>query len=212
MEHQPFPFLHPQENQVARSQIKHADEHQRVKCDPRLRGCFCVAQPRRDSRFNFVSWLSPPFFCYWWCSLSSASVLTPFLLPFGCESANTGKRWAKWGGMDNSASLTELLPFCLWIRGKKCTAGQLYSAEEPFSCNITKRAVHCCWGEITHLYSSHASAYFPLITCPCYSGDKRLISTLLKLHCSSRDKEKYTKVMTTRGQAWVLILAMNVGR
>lgn len=41
----------PQENQVARSQIKHADEHRRPNSDPCLRGCFSAAEPRSQLTF-----------------------------------------------------------------------------------------------------------------------------------------------------------------
>lgn len=54
-------YLQPQESQVARSQIKNADEHQRAKSDPCLRGCFCASEPHWHSGFSFASLLSP--FC-----------------------------------------------------------------------------------------------------------------------------------------------------
>lgn len=55
-------------------------------------------------------------------------------------------------------------------------------------------------------------AYFLLITHPCCSSDKRLISSPVKRHSSSLAKETYTKVMTARGRACVLTPVMNVQR
>lgn len=51
--------LQPQESQVARSQIKHADEHPCTKSDLCLEGCFCAAEAHRQLRFNFI-FLFPP--------------------------------------------------------------------------------------------------------------------------------------------------------
>lgn len=97
------PYCQPQESQVARSQIKHADEHRRAKSRPCLGGCFCAAEPHWHSRCNFLSLLSP-LPANKWCSPNSVNVLTPLLAPLWVWECCHRKEMDKWGGRDSSAA------------------------------------------------------------------------------------------------------------
>lgn len=120
MEHRPFPVLHPQESQVARSQIKHVEEHQWVKSDPCLWGCFCAAESHWHSWFKFVA-LLPPIFLLLMVQSQLCPCADTFPTPLWVWECRHWKEMDKWVGMDISASPpTHYLPlFSLWIRWKR---------------------------------------------------------------------------------------------
>lgn len=71
---------------------------------------------------------APPFACYYWCSPNSVRVLTPYLLPSGCEVATFGNRWTnEEGGMVYFSQYCDWLPvvFLSMNKEKDRAAGQL---------------------------------------------------------------------------------------
>lgn len=83
------PCLQSQGSQVARSQIKHADEHGPVKSDPRLRGV--SVQLSLYCTDDATSSLCSPPLCLL-LMVQSQTVNAPSLHPSRCESATFGNR------------------------------------------------------------------------------------------------------------------------
>lgn len=181
-------YLHPQEIQVARSLIKHADERWWAKSDLCLQGCFCAAGPLRCWWFNFNS-LLPPLLAnngavpapsvYWHLAHSPLGV--------GLQPLERDRQMGK--ELDFSQSPVWLpADFLSMSKEKEWDAGQLY----PWRCrcinNRHTKVCRCSSTEEAFCSDVVTSSVFTGPRCDSLlSTDNRLISILVKLHSSSLD-------------------------
>lgn len=186
-------------------------------------GCLCAAAPHRHSRFNFFS-LLPPFGLVLMVQSQLRQCTDTFAYsPLGVRVLPLERD----GQMRKEGHIS--LSNCLASeREGNCNHAGWCNTNEAHRPNTLpviftvmllmqqhwKGGVfHICYlftgGSILYMFQDrylimHSSPALCLFPFNHPSSDKRLISTQVKLHSSSLDKETYTKVMTARGQAGVL--------